>query len=45
MVRSINTLPSLAKEFLDNIEQLTGWKGSLLLGGPHPETGNMTTLL
>ncbi|KAJ8474938.1 hypothetical protein ONZ51_g6876 [Trametes cubensis] len=36
---AINNLPRAIQEVLENIERLTGWKASIFVGGPNPETG------
>ncbi len=42
--RNINRLARTAYEACKAIEEQTGWKASLLMGGPNPETGRMVTL-
>ena len=42
---AINNLPRAIQGLLENIERLTGWKTTIFVGGPNPETGLITTYM
>lgn len=44
VIRTIHRLTRTAHEACKAIEEQTGWKATMLLGGPNPETGRMVSL-
>ena len=43
-ISNVHKLPRTGFDALKAIEDQTGWKGTLLLGGPNPETGGLDTI-
>ncbi|KAI9068487.1 hypothetical protein FKP32DRAFT_1600496 [Trametes sanguinea] len=41
---TIDSLPRMLKNVLERVEAQTGWKGTILVGGPRPDTGKFSAL-
>ncbi|TBU36317.1 hypothetical protein BD309DRAFT_1073009 [Dichomitus squalens] len=40
----LDALPKTLQGVLESLEQQTGWKGTIIVGGPHPETGKFAVM-
>ena len=41
----INDLPKVLKNVLEEIEKKLGWVGTIVVGGPSPDTGKLMAMM